>query len=260
VEGVWSVSNKEGTPLTSTVSQNIPPHSVNFTPNTTGKLNVTARCFDAPPKFRSNSTLIDVLNPFLICPEQGFVNQEVQCTVNNCNSGLYSVSLDSNSLASGTIANSLYTIKFTSGKIGDAKVSASCSSPSIPLETRTVKILTSLVTTTSTAVPGTFIGNGFKCVKIDATTWECSFLYNNKVGQDVVVQFLFAKASGEVLQTPPAPRHNIVGSGSAVTKVLFDCSSVDSGRYTVSWKAYRDEIKRNPIAWSVSPDLQQIDC
>jgi len=262
IEGLWTVSSKEGTPppLTSTISSNIPPHTVNFTPNTTGKVNVTARCFDAPPKFRSNSTIIDVLNPFLVCQEQGFVNQEVQCTVSNCNSGLYSVTLDTDSLTSGEITSSPFTIKFTSGKIGDAKVSASCSIPSIPIETRTVKILTSLITATTTPLPGTFTGTGFKCAKIDSNTWECSFLYDNKVGQDVVVQFLFAKTNGEVLATPPAPRHNIASSGNGVAKVIFDCTSVDSGRYTVSWKAYRDELKRNPIAWSTSSELQQIDC
>ena len=255
--GLWTAKNKVDTPLPHENTTDIPPYTILFYPNQTGSVNVTARCFDAFPKSRSNSTEVPVLNPFLVCPPSAPVNTPTSCQISNCNSGFANVVQNNVILAGPSFTSSPFSLTFTAPNVGTASITAVCQNPARPSITATVQILGA---TTTTAPPqGIFTGTDFKCVRTDGS-WECSFLYNNKVGQDIIVQFIFAK-DGKVETVPPAPKSNTVGSGSAVTKVTLECSSVDSGNYVVSWKAYRDETKRNPIAWSTpSSELPQIDC
>jgi hypothetical protein len=256
---LWTAKNKVNTPLPAENATDIPPYTILFYPNQIGTVNVTARCFDAFPKSRSNSTTVTVMNPFLICPADSLVNVPTSCQINNCNSGSALAVQDNTILANPSFASTPFNITFTATKVGDVNVSAICENPYRPTARAVVRIL-GFVTTTTTPMHGTFTCTNFRCDNVQDTEWKCSCTYNNKVGQDVVFQFIFAK-NGQVVQVPPAPKHNTVGSGTALVSNVFDCSTVDSGNYIVSWKAYLDENKRNPIAWSTpSSELPQINC
>jgi hypothetical protein len=258
--GLWTAKNKDGTkPLPLENSTDIPPYTILFYPNQTGKVNVTARCFDAFPKSRSNSTEVSVVKQFLICPAEAWVNTPTSCEINNCNLGFANAIQDNVILANPSFTSTPFNITFTAPRVGEVNVTAFCENPVRPSAKAVVKILTT-GTATTTPVVGTFTCTNFKCVNTQDTEWECSCTYSNKVGQDIIFQFTFAK-SGQVVGIPPAPRDNIVGPGTALVSRIFDCSNVDSGTYMVSWKAYRDETKRNPIAWSTPvSELPQIDC
>jgi len=258
--GVMSVTNKNNNPLpapnATVVGQ---PMDLVYYPKQTGSVNVTALCFDPFPKSRGNSTEVPVLNPFIVCPSQGLVNVPLSCQVNNCNSGYVQAVQNNALLGSSSFTSTSFTLTFTAQTVGSVSVSASCNSPPIPLTTVSIPILSGLGTTTTTAAIGTFTGTNFQCIKLDGS-WQCSFAYNNKAGQDIIVQFSFAN-SGVVAQPPNTPTYTIAGQGSSIAKVTFDCNLNDPGTYVVSWKAYRDETRRNPIAWAApSSSLPQVDC
>jgi hypothetical protein len=122
-------------------------------------------------------------------------------------------------------------------------------------------------TTTTTPAIGTFVGTNFQCSPKIGTKVTCTFAYTNKYTnafgqpQAIIVQFNFAANNGVVVQ-------NVQGSpitaspGTNVAQITFDCTLYDPGVYVVSWKAYPDESRTNPIAWSTnSPiSLPQANC
>jgi hypothetical protein len=101
----------------------------------------------------------------------------------------------------------------------------------------------------------TFEVSSFTCSPITGGH-TCTIVYNNNLGENAVVVFLFADSRGKVVSVP-AP---IVGTNSGTASVVLYCSSVTAGTYSVKWRAYRqsDTLLLNSVAWS--PSSQSIIC
>lgn len=266
--GFFTAQNVQGSPLSAQIGNFIPPYQISFNPNQTGSVNVTARCFDPFPGTRANSTTVPVLNQFLICPSSANVNIPTSCQVNNCNSG-YIQAVENNALlAQSPFASSPFTLAFTATSVGTVNVTAFCQNPVIPFATATIPVVTGVSPPPITQPPatGTFTGVNFQCSPKIGTQITCSFTYTNKFTnalgqpQDVIVQFNFAN-NGVVEQNVQGSPVT-AGPGTNIAQITFDCSLHNSGTYVVSWKAYADESRTNPIAWSTnSPNpLPEASC
>jgi len=259
--GFFTVQNAQGNPLPLTVGNPIPPYTVYFYPNQTGSVNATARCFDPFPGTRTNSVTVPVLNPFLICPSSATVNVQTSCQVNNCNSGYIQAVENNVLLGQSPFTSSPFTLAFTPPSVGTVNVTAFCQGPFIPLTTATIPVVTGTTAPPITQPPviGTFTGSNFQCSPKIGTKITCSFTYTNKYTnafgqlQDIIVQFNFAN-NGVVVQNVQG-NPVTAGPGTNVAQITFDCSLYNSGVYIVSWKAYADETRTNPIAWSTNSPI-----
>jgi len=123
--------------------------------------------------------------------------------------------------------------------------------------TTTSRITTTTSSTTTTAPPGTFTGSNFNCVGVSGG-FNCGINYNNNLGENAVILFLFSNSSGNLLSQAAS----IAQQGSGSLGALFYCSVVPSGAYNVSWKAYKqsDSGLTNPVAFSSTTSTQYISC
>jgi len=112
-------------------------------------------------------------------------------------------------------------------------------------------------TTTTTLPSGGFRTSGFSCSAIIGG-YQCSLSYDNQIGENVRVLFLFTDSKGKVVSAA-APIAN-QGSGSIAS--AFFCSTVQPGTYEAQWRAYRvsDERLTNIIAWPKLNEIQSIVC
>jgi len=88
--------------------------------------------------------------------------------------------------------------------------------------------------------------------------YTVSIDYNNNLGEDAVVVFLFTNNLGKVISAP-AP---VVKEGSGIIKSNFYCSTFGSGTYQVSWRVYRrsDNTLANHVVWSKSSEIIELSC
>lgn len=116
---------------------------------------------------------------------------------------------------------------------------------------------TSSSTTTTTSAAPTFTGSNFTCSSI-TNGWSCNVNYNNNLGQNAVVLFIYTDSNGNVVSAP-AP---VAQSGSGTASSAFFCNSYPTGTYNVAWKAFAqsDTNLQNPVAWSLSTERQTITC
>jgi len=111
--------------------------------------------------------------------------------------------------------------------------------------------------TTTTTLPGQFTVSGFSCSPI-YDGHRCSINYNNNLGENAVLVFLYTNNQGKVVSAGSpsvAP-----GSGSTATNLY--CSAFGPGTYSVYWKAYleRDEDLSDTLAMVKSDETQSIEC
>ncbi|MEM2045421.1 MAG: PKD domain-containing protein [Candidatus Bathyarchaeia archaeon] len=98
---------------------------------------------------------------------------------------------------------------------------------------------------------------GFSC---DCTGdgYYCKVFYNNWLGEDAMVLFLFVDGTGRVVKSSVtrAPQ------GSSAVGIIFLCSLVQPGTYKVYWKAYKESDKSlsQPVAWAKSYEVQTLTC
>ena len=102
-----------------------------------------------------------------------------------------------------------------------------------------------------------FSGSNFVCEKM-INGHTCKINYNNYLGENAIVVFLFTNERYEVVSSSTS----IANQGSGSTYGLLYCSSVKPGKYLVFWKAYRESDSKlaNEVAWSKSYEVQTIIC
>lgn len=263
--GLLSATNLQNNPLQSPATAIIPiSYSINFYPNQTGSVNVTAYCVDPSPRSRANTTTVNVLSQFLTCPSSTLVNTQTTCQVNNCNSGYAQAVENNNLLAQSNFASNPYVINFIPPSTGDVNVTAFCSNPQLPMSAADVKVLTAIGTGTSQPTPpiGTFVSTGFACTQVSGSSWRCTLNYNNNYGSPVFVLFSFSDTSTGIVVQPSQQLSATAGTGSGSAQTTFDCSQVNSGTYKVIWKAYSDDTYTNPISWlrPVTDGVPNVQC
>ena len=265
--GLITAANLQNNPLPNQGYAIIPAsYTVNFYPNQTGTVNVTVYCND-PSRPRTNTTVVSVLNQFLICPSDTFVYVQSSCQVNNCNSGYVQAVEGSTLLSQSSFTSNPFNLSFTAPNVGNVNVTAFCNNPYLPVSYANVRVLTPIGPgpgpTTPAPVGGTFVGTGFTCSPIDgsSTRYTCGFTYtNNYYGKPVFVMFTFSSA-GVVAQPAQQYVSQAGPGGPAIVSTTFDCNQVDSGNYQVTWKAFSDDSYRTAIAWFRSSDpIPQINC
>lgn len=148
-DGKWLISNSEGNPLTSSpIREFIPPLSINFTPNSTGKVNVTGKCYSPIPS--ENFFIVNITEKFFNCPSSCYKSNDCVCTVKGCNSGLFTASQGNATLASILITSNVASYKFTPTSIDVVNASAICIDPSKPLTSYIIPVYVNATTTTTT--------------------------------------------------------------------------------------------------------------
>ena len=113
--------------------------------------------------------------------------------------------------------------------------------------------------TTSTTLPQQklFSGYNFRCEKI-IDGHKCILDYNNQLGENAVIIFFFVDEKNSLVNSPVYFANQGTGSGIG----LLYCKYVNTGKYYVLWRAYRESDKTlsNEVAWSKSYEVQNIVC
>jgi hypothetical protein len=277
-EGMWIVKNKQGnilqSPIIKEVSKNNQTKKVEFTPNTTGKVDVWYICLNSSVKNIStiigkkvdiyvssslsnysiiiDNATVEVKEKFLRCPDECEKSKQCSCTVNGCKKGNLLATLNNVVLADKNITSSSNVVTFTPSSTGKAKVNVYCNDP---VKNDYVEISVTGATQTSITTPTTdFSGGGF----IYSETSKKFYLdYNNNYGK-VRIIFIITK-TGEVDESNTISL--TVEKGSEEITEEFSCND-RSGTYYISWQAYSysDTSLSNPLAWSKSTERVRVTC
>jgi len=254
-EGIWIVKNKDGKPLTVPVVTDIPPIKVEFTPDAKGTVDAIAICFrsDQTLFVRVNKTSAEVKEAMVNCPRQCSVYSECTCTVNFCNSGMFTVFVEDKLLTS-TKFKGTFTGKFTPDTVGTAEVRVDCDDPARSSKVQVTITGTTATTTTTPTSEKKFTGTDFKCSS-SGDDRTCSLKYTNKYGT-VYLSFVFINSDGDVKYiTDPSIT---IGNGSGTKSDTYTCKG--SGSLKVRWVAFSKKDKSGPIAWSTTSEEQRVAC
>jgi hypothetical protein len=255
LEGIWIVKNKDGKPLTVPVVTDIPPIKVEFTPDAKGTVDAIAICFrsDQTLFVRVNKTSAEVKEAMVNCPRQCSVYSECTCTVNFCNSGMFTVFVEDKLLTS-TKFKGTFTGKFTPDTVGTAEVRVDCDDPARSSKVQVTITGTTATTTTTPTSEKKFTGTDFKCSS-SGDDRTCSLKYTNKYGT-VYLSFVFINSDGDVKYiTDPSIT---IGNGSGTKSDTYTCKG--SGSLKVRWVAFSKKDKSGPIAWSTTSEEQRVAC
>jgi len=255
--GAWLITNLNSNPLPQINITTIPPYTVYFYPNQTGTVNATANCFDAFPNNRTNATTVTVQNSFLTCPSSCVVNSQCSCTVNGCSSGLFLATFNNAAISTQPFSSNPYTATFTPTQTGTVTAVSTCNNPLLPSVNATIQIVTG---STVSPPPGSggFSHSNFKCVQT-GSRWICTINYNNQLSP-AQTAFLFFDASlqGVVKQSSKSiPISTGTGVSSPYT---FDCGTLGTGSYAVTFKVYQTETRIGPVDWAKVREQQTITC
>jgi len=255
LEGIWIVKNKDGKPLTVPVVTDIPPIKVEFTPDAKGKIDAIAICFrsDQTQFVRVNKTSAEVKEAMVNCPKECPKDSECICTVNFCNSGMFTVYIEDKLLTS-TKFKGTFTGKFTPDTVGTAEVRVDCDDPARSSKVQVTITGTTATTTTTPTSEKKFTGTDFKCSS-SGDDRTCSLKYTNKYGT-VYLSFVFINSDGDVKYiTDPSIT---IGNGSGTKSDMYTCKG--SGSLKVRWVAFSKKDKSGPIAWSTTSEEQRVTC
>ena len=110
---------------------------------------------------------------------------------------------------------------------------------------------------------GSFTATSFtaRCLETGpyANHIDCELSYQNDLGEQALIVFIFKKAStGEVI----GKARPYANEGSGQAGALFECPLGEPGTYRLSWKAYKgsDVQEQNPVAWCKPDDEINIGC
>jgi len=241
--GIWSLQNTQGTPLSSSLSQQFPqtpPATVEFTPNNTGTITVRAMCWT------NNQVLtytLQVKQRLVKCDDECTVNNNCYCSVTGCLDGTFTAVLGDTVLKwKDPIGSTSYSISFIPEKVGTIDVDVNCNNP--------VKSGTAQIPVTG-KVGKKFSASNFKSKQID-NSYKLTLDYINNLNEDVII--VFTKNGDAVNKKFTAE------PGSGTASVTFDCDTLESGSYMISWKAYKSSNKEDPIAWSTPDEMKEIEC
>jgi len=250
--GTWIVKNSQATPIVP-FSMYIPPQFVNFTPTSTGKVEVVATCFQ--PFEKVVSQLVEVKPEFMQCPSECSVAKECRCNITGCSAGLFQVNKTEGNPLSGVISISItstqFVATFTPTGNGKVEATAACTNP--------IKMAKKNITITGEVPIGNFTGKSFTCVQMTGG-YKCTLIYNNTLNSNAKVLFLFSDDRDAVISSVgPA----IAGQGSGSLDAIFSCTGLPKEPiYYASWNAYLDADTRlaNPIAYSKSNEVVPLRC
>jgi len=238
--GVWALQNTEGNPLSSILSQSIPPATIEFSPNATGTIAVKAVCWT------NNQVLtytLQVKERFVKCDDICSTKNNCYCSVTGCLSGTFTAVLGDTVLKwKDPIGSTSYSTYFIPEKIGTVNVDVTCNNP--------VKTGTAQIPVTGKP-SGKFSGTNFKSKQVD-DSYKLTLDYVNNLNEDAII--VFTKNGDAVNKKFTAE------PGSGTASATFDCDTLGSGDYMISWKAYKSSNKEDPIAWSIPDEMKEIQC
>jgi hypothetical protein len=245
---MWAAKNSEGTPLSGDILQELPPKTFNFTPSSTGSVEVKLVCY-SPIKSNGelyiNTTTLEVKKLFLDCPDECSIGEKCTCDVNGCRSGSFTAIQGDTVLARKSITTESFEADFTPASTKVIDVDVSCEDP--------VKIDSTSITISGEPPPEEFFqGSNFVC-QSTASGYKCTLDYTNDFHTQVVIVFTAAKP--EVVAT----KEVTVSTGSGQASATFSCSSA-SGTIFISWKAYKVSDRRTAVGWSISTERQSVIC
>ena len=247
-QGMWAAKNSEGTPLSGDILQELPPKTFNFTPSSTGSVEVKLVCY-SPIKSNGelyiNTTTLEVKKLFLDCPDECSIGEKCTCDVNGCRSGSFTAIQGDAVLTRRSITTESFEADFTPASTKVIDVDVSCEDP--------VKIDSTSITISGEPPPEEFFqGSNFVC-QSTASGYKCTLDYTNDFHTQVVIVFTAAKP--EVVAT----KEVTVSTGSGQASATFSCSSA-SGTIFISWKAYKVSDRRTAVGWSISTERQSVIC
>lgn len=143
--GTWTVKNTTYPPAIETVTSNIPPATIEFTPTAAGSLEVNASCTNPQ---QTNKTTVDVrvVTNMVACPSSCYVGKECECQISGCNIGTFIVSNSFGTVKTLTIPPVVSSIKFIPNSTGTFTVTGVCSDPQRGPNVANVSVLTSNAT------------------------------------------------------------------------------------------------------------------
>jgi len=148
--GSWSIRNLTSPAPADAMSSLIPPTTVEFTPTTSGLLEVTANCI-TPQQFTAKVN-VDVKPKFLTCPANCYTDEACTCLISNCSAGTVTAMKDGFSIKSLIIPPIISTFSFNSSTAGTVAVTGSCTSPAKTVTTSVVVTQKSVPPTTPTTI------------------------------------------------------------------------------------------------------------
>ncbi|MCD6226633.1 MAG: hypothetical protein J7J93_02465 [Candidatus Aenigmarchaeota archaeon] len=139
-KGLWILTNKEGNPLQYPIVTEIPP-SENAELGTTqeeGKILVRGLCTDYDIPTMDSFDVEVKKGVTLTCPDECKANEECECTVEECNLGIFKVENEENEPLENDISEAIgespFEYKFTTKEAGKVKVIANCVDPKVTKE------------------------------------------------------------------------------------------------------------------------------
>ncbi|MEM5853193.1 MAG: hypothetical protein QW228_02330 [Candidatus Aenigmatarchaeota archaeon] len=243
--GFWILQNQQGKPLDSMVNSPIPPYQIDFEPNSSGKILITAICFKntQPQTFQH---ILEVKEPFLECDEDCRTREPCECRVNGCEDGWFSAVLGTTLLKwKEKINKTRFKTSFISEKPGVVEVTVQCISPQTYEEKQVV--------VGGTIPTRKFQAFNFRAEKQDNTI-KIKLDYSNNLAEDVVIVFTLSKEGKTINKKYTA----MIGDGTA--SLSLDCTDIGRGTYSVTWKAFKSSDVVNPIAWSKPGEMVSVTC
>ncbi|MEM5829291.1 MAG: hypothetical protein QW040_00415 [Candidatus Aenigmatarchaeota archaeon] len=244
--GLWMLQNKEAKPLSSTITLQLPPTTIQFEPNASGKILITALCFK-DSKIETTQYTLEVKEPFLECDKNCEVLKPCTCRVRGCSDGRFSAVLGTTLLKwREKIDTKDFATSFISDKTGVVEVSVVCYNPVVHVERE-------IVIGGKIEPRKTFSLSNFHLTSLDSS-YRIKLDYSNKFEEEVVIVLTLNKNGKAVNKKYVAP----IGEGTA--SYLIDCKELGSGKYLISWKAFKASDTKNPILWSKLGEMRNITC
>jgi len=243
--GFWVLQNKEANPLSSIITREIPPTTIQFEPNASGKILITTICYK-DSQVETNQYTLEVKEPFLECDEDCEVLKPCECYVRGCKDGSFTAVLGNNVLKwKEKITTTDFVTSFISDKPGIVDVSVQCYDPMIyaekevPLggEIRPTRVFSACI------FGSTSLQVSYR-IKLD---------YSNRLEEDVIIILTLSK-NGKATN-----KKYVAEPGDGTANYLIDCEEF-SGTYSVSWKAFKSSDRQNPIVWSKPEEMVTLTC
>ena len=172
-----------------------------------------------------------------------------------CNSALDKIDLSGNCVASCPTTTTISTTTTTKTTSTTTTTRLTTTTIKSTTTSTTIKSTTTQPTTTTT-LQNKFTFSNFSCSDI-LGVYECSIDYNNQLGEEAIIVFLFLNNQKVV-----SASISILNQGQGTIYFNFYCSTFGQGDYKVSWRVYRgsDEDLSDPLIWVKSNEFQEIKC
>jgi len=242
-KGVWYLEKKEKNPINTTIIP-LPPSTIQFTPQESGKILIQLGCFSP---LGSYSYELEVKEPFLECSQVCKVGELCECRVNGCANGRFTALFKSTIIKRENILTTSYKASFIPQDPGIIEVEAFCLAP--------IKTENTSIVVVEEKKPETTTFENFRSRK-EESKHRVMLDYENNLLEPLIIVFTLSK-EGEAINEKIEAKARTQDTALAV----FDCKTLGlSGTYTVSWKAFKSSDKQVPIAWSKVEDLVKITC